>query len=213
VKTTITKLGNLLLIFSILGLFACEGPEGPQGPEGPAGPTGPTGATGATGPQGPAGEDGVDGVDGNANVITISLLYEDITWTVGTYLGYEANTFTITDNAVNQDIIDHGTVLAYCNFDGVWFSLPMVWLNETGTGLRSVIHSYVLNTITLYAFQTGGALDPADISEYRFLLVTDNTVTGTKGCSAEKTITENLGKAGIDVRDYYQVMDYFGLEY
>lgn len=206
-KTTTIKLGNLLLIFAILGLFACEGPEGPQGPEGPEGPAGATGATGATGPQGAA------GVDGNANVTTISLLYEDITWTAGTYLGHDANTFTMTNDAVNQDIIDHGTVLAYCNFDGVWFSLPMVWVNEAGTGLKSVIHSYVLNTITLYAFQSGAVLDPVDISEYRFLLITDNTVTGTKSGTTGKAITKELSKAGVDISDYYQVMNYFGLKY
>ena len=178
-------------MIAIIGLFACEGPEGPQGPQGETGatgPQGPTGPVGATGPQGPAGEDGTDGingVDGNANVTIISLLYADITWTAGTYLGSDANTYTMTDDAVNQDIIDHGTVLAFCNFDGVWFSLPMVWINEAGTGLRSVIHSYVLNNITLYAFQPGGVLDPADISEYRFMLITDNTVTGAMGESAE----------------------------
>ena len=206
-KKTILKLGNLLFVIILAGVFACEGPEGPQGPAGPTGPTGPTGATGATGPQGPA------GADGNANVTMVSLLETEITWTVGSYLGRTANTFSFTENGVNQDIIDHGTVLGYCYLSGVWWALPFTWENSAGTSRQYVFHSYSLNTITLYAYQTSGVLDPSLISEYRFLLITDNTVVAAKGESAEKAIIEKLNKAGIDVADYYEVMDYFGFEY
>jgi len=201
VKTTIFKLGNLLLLLALAGLFACEGPEGPQGPVGP---------TGATGPQGPA---GADGEDGNANVVTISLLGADITWTVGDYLGRLANVYSLTDNAVNQDIIDHGTVLGYfyIDFFETWYPMPFIWENEAGTIKQYVLFTYSLNTITLYAFQSSGVLDPG-LTEYRFLLITDNTVTA-KGESSDKAIIEKLTKAGVDVNDYYSVMDYFGLEY
>jgi len=204
VKTTIFKLGNLLLVLALFGLFACEGPEGPQGP---AGPTGPTGPTGATGPQGPA------GADGNANVTTIILLSEDITWIADQYLGRPANSYSLTDDAVNQDIIDHGTVLGYIKLAGVWHQLPWAWVYTGGTYAEYVVHTYSLNTITLYAYQTDGVLNPAGIFEYRFLLITDNTVTGAKGQSAEKIIIEKLTKAGVDVNNYFEVMDYFGLEY
>lgn len=201
-KTTIFKLANLLFIFALAGLFACEGPEGPQGPQGPEGPQGPQGV------QGPAGE------DGNANVITISLLADDITWTADEYLGRTANVYILTDDAVNQDIVDHGTVLAYCHtLEGMWISLPFVWTNDAGTELMCVLHSYELNTITLYAFQSSGVLDPDGITEYRFMLITDNTVTAPKGTSTEKFIKEKLTKTGVNINDYYEVIDYFGLEY
>jgi len=203
VKTTIFKLGNLLLVLALAGLFACEGPEGPQGTTGPAGPTGPTGATG---PTGPAGE------DGNANVTMVSLLYADITWTVGDYLGRDANTYSLTDNAVNQDIIDHGTLLGYFYLSPNWYSFPFIWYYDQ-TYSQYVIFSYSLNTITLYAYDTFGAYDPNAITEYRFLLITDNTVTAPKGESAEKAIIEKLTKAGVDVTNYYEVMDYFGFIY
>jgi len=206
-KKTIFKLGNLLLIMALAGIFACEGPEGPEGPTGPQGPTGPTGATGPAGPTGPAGE------DGNANVTTVSLLYDDITWTAGSYLGRTANTFSFTENGVNQDIIDHGTVLGFCYLGGNWWAMPFTWENETGTSRQYIFHSYSLNTIALWAYQTSGVLTPNAVSEFRFLLITDNTVTAAKGESAEKAIIEKLTKAGVDVTDYYAVMDYFGLEY
>ena len=208
-KTSIFKLGNLLLVFALFGLFACEGPEGPQGP---AGPTGPTGATGATGPQGPAGP---AGEDGNANVTIVTLSSGDITWVAGTYLGRTANVYSFTETGVNQDIIDHGTVLGYCyvSYEGLWYPLPFTWENSAGTSRQYILFGYSLNTITLYAYQTSGVLNPSALTEYRFLLITDNTVTAPKGESSEKAIIEKLTKAGVDVTDYYAVMDYFGLEY
>jgi len=203
VKTTIFKLGNLLLVLALLGLFACEGPEGPQGPAGPAG---------ATGPQGPAGP---AGADGNANVTIVSLLYDDITWTAGSYLGRAANVFSFTENGVNQDIIDHGTVLGYCYvaWEGIWYPLPFTWENLSGISRQYVLFGYTLNTITIYAYETSGVLDPSAITEYRFLLITDNTVTAAKGESAEEAIIAKLKKEGVDISDYYEVADYFGLEY
>lgn len=195
------------MLFALAGLFACEGPEGPQGPAGPTGPTGPAGATGPQGPAGPAGD------DGNANVIIVSLLNDDITWVEGSYLGRTANTFSFTEDGVTQDIIDHGTVLGYCYLSGVWWIMPFTWENTAGTSRQYVFHSYSLNTITLWAYQTTGVLDPSAIDEYRFLLITDNTIVAAKGESAEKAILSNLAKAGVDIKNYYDVMDYYGLEY
>jgi hypothetical protein len=43
---------QLLAVFLVLGLAACEGPVGPQGPAGPAGPMGPAGPQGPMGPPG-----------------------------------------------------------------------------------------------------------------------------------------------------------------
>jgi len=188
-------------MLTIIGFFACEGPEGPQGPEGP---------TGAIGPAGPAGE---DGQDGNANVISVTLLETDITWTEGTYLGRTTNTYSFTESGVDQDIIDHGTVLGYCYLSPNWYIMPFTWENSAGTSRQYVFHAYSLNTITLYAYQTSGVLDPGLISEYRFLLITDNTVTSAKGESTEEAILAKLEKEGVDFNNYYDVIDYYGLEY
>ena len=206
-KKTIVKLRNLAILFALASLISCEGPEGPKGPAGPKGDTGPTGPTGATGPA------GQDGQNGNANVKTISLLGSDITWIEGDYLGRIANTFSLTNSAVNDDIINHGAVLGYCFMFEAWFALPMIWEDNDGALRQYVVHSYSPNTITLYAFQTGDVLDPSVITEYRFLLITDNTVIASKGNSSEKDILERLTKAGVDVSNYNQVRDYFGVAY
>ena len=207
-KKTIVKLRNLAILLALASLISCEGPEGPKGPAGPKGDTGDTGPTGATGPA------GQDGQNGNANVKVLSLLGTDITWIEGDYLGRIANTYSLANSAVNDDIMNHGTVLGYCFMFEAWVPLPFTWEDNDGAIRQYLVHSYSPNTITLYAFQTGGVLDPTGaVEEYRFMLITDNTVTGSKGTSAESDILIKLMKAGVDVDNYYDVMDYFGLKY
>jgi hypothetical protein len=210
VKTKIFNLRNLLFILAIGGLFACEGPEGPMGP---AGQKGDQGIQGVAGPQGPAGEDGQDGEDGkdgNANVTIISLLSEDIIWEEVDFYERPANTFSIENEAVNKDIIDHGVVLGYCNIENLWYQLPFSYIDASY--VEYVFHSFSLNTITLFAYSTDGALDPSAIGEYRFVLITDNTIT-TKGASAEDSILGKLKEAGVDVNNYYEVLEYYGVKY
>jgi hypothetical protein len=206
------KLMNLAILVAFIGFVSCEGPEGPEGPAGPKGDKGDTGATGADGADGADGATGADGQNGNANVKTINLLSTDITWTEGDYLGRVANTFTLTNDAVNADIIDHGVVLGYCKL-AVWYQLPFTWESNDGSSREYVLHNYELNKITLIAYETNGVLSPDAITEYRFLLITDNTITGGKGASSDKDILSKLFKNGVDVSNYYEVMDYFGLDY
>ncbi len=205
-KNSIVKLRNLLIMTAVAGLFACEGPDGPMGPAGPKGDTGPIGPIGQTGPA---------GKDGNANVTVVSLLSKDITWLEGEYLRRPANFYSIEDAPVNDDIVDHGVVLGYCSIYDNWHLLPLTWENSDGTERQYILHSYSLNTITLYAYQTSGVMepDPLVITEYRFMLITDKTVTGTKGTSAEKTILMKLEKAGVNVNNYHEVLDHFGLKH
>lgn len=198
-KKAIFNLRNLLFMLALGGLVACEGPEGPEGPAGQKGDQG------VAGPEGPAGE------DGNANVTIINLLSENITWEEGDYLGRVANTFTLTSDAVNEDIIDHGVVLGYFNLFDTWYQLPFTWEKGDGSSRQYILHTCALNTITLYAYETTGALDVSIIPEYKFLLVTDNTVS--KGASSEYSILSKLNDAGVDVNNYYDVLKYYGVKY
>lgn len=205
-KTILMKTRILMVIFALAGLVACEGPEGPAGPQGPKGDTG------ATGTAGPAGQAGENGTNGNANVRILNLLSSNITWIEGEYLGRIANVFSFTNALINDDIINHGTVLGFCYMFEEWRSLPFIWEDIDGITRQYVMHTYSPNTITLYAFQTGDVLDPGEITEYRFMLITDNTVTGSKGEKSGNNILEKLTLAGVDPGNYYQVMKYFGLE-
>jgi hypothetical protein len=196
-KNSILKLKYLAGFLLMVGLFACEGPPG---------------ADGLNGTNGTNGVDGQDGADGNANVTIVNLAYADITWTSGSYLGRTANIFDLTEPLVTQDIIDHGTVLGFYYISSRWWALPFYWETNGGSSTQYVQHSYALNTISLYAYSTTGVLDPNAITQYRFLLITDNTIM-TKSASSGKNILEKLGNAGVDVNSYYELMDYFGLEY
>jgi hypothetical protein len=211
VKTKIFNLRNLLFILAIGGLFACEGPEGPMGP---AGQKGDQGIQGVAGPQGPAGEDGEDGEagkDGNANVTMIRLLGDDVIWEEGEYLGRPANTFSLEAKAVNSDIVNHGLVLGYCRMVNLWYQLPFIYVFDASY-VQHIFHTFSLNTITLFAYDTDGVFEPNMINEFKFLLITDNTIT-TKGASAENSILGKLKEAGVDVNNYYEVLEYYGVKY
>lgn len=192
--------GLAVLMISIVLVFVsgCEGPEGPTGPQG------------QQGPQGDAGPQGPQGPSGNANVVSISIDDADITWSAGTYLGRTSNVFTYTDEAIDQDIIDHGTVIGYLLLFGEWYLMPLIWENTAGTSRQYILYTYNLNTINLYAFQTSGVLTPGT-TEYRFLLITDNTVMGKT--SSEGNIVDRLKSSGVDINNYYEVMNHFGLEH
>ena len=191
-RTTISKFKYLFIMIVIAGLASCKGEIGPIGP------------------------DGTDGTDGNANVTTISILASDMTWTPGgDYLGREAEVFTLDTIAVNQDIIDHGAVLGYCHllftsYDE-WLVLPFHWEGTSGN-TSNVVYTFNLNEINLYAYITSSGWNPNGlIPEYRFILITDDTIS--KSISSEQGILNKLENAGVDVNDYYQVMDYYNLEY
>ncbi len=171
--------------------------------------SGDDGADGVDGATGSIGTSGTNGTDGNANVTTISLPYEDITWTTGLFLGRTSNVFTLSESAVTQDIIDHGTVLGYAKLYDLWYPLPFTWENSAGSERQHITHTYSLNNITLYAYKTSGVLNPSVVSEFRFMLITDNTVTG-RSSSIENIINE-LAVANVDVNDYYAVCAYYGI--
>jgi hypothetical protein len=88
-----------------------------------------------------------------------------------------------------------------------------MWESNDGSSRQYILYTHSLSTITLFAYGTEGVLYPDLITEYRFLLITDNTITGGKGVSSEKDIITKLTEAGVDTTNYYEVMDYFGLSY
>ncbi len=206
-KKPIAKLSYFVFLFALAGFVSCKGPEGPEGPTGAKGDTGATGVTGATG------STGATGANGNANVKSIILLSSDITWIEGDYLGRTANTFALEDTLVNSNIINHGAVLGYCYLNEEWYPLPFTWESDDGSLRIYLTFTYSLNTISLYAYETDGVMNPSAIEKYRFLLITDNTVMIGKGTSAENEILAKLSKNGVDINNYHSVMDYFSLDY
>lgn len=174
-----SRLGHFTLLAALVALPACEGPTGPQGE------------------------------DGNANVTTVSLDAADITWTEGDFLGRVANEYTFSPSAVTQDVVDHGTVLGYFNLFGeTWHPMPWTWENDAGTIRQYLTFTYDVEEITLYAYETSGVLNPG-VTEFRFLTMTDNTVTAS--ASSDESIEARLEAAGVDIGNYHEVAAYLGV--
>lgn len=183
----------------MITFIGCEGPTGSDGPQGPQG------AQGEQGPEGPAGE------DGNANITIITLNNTEIEWEEGSHLGRVANTFSFTAEEVNQDVMESGTVIGYAKISDIWYPLPFNWENSSGSTRQYVLFSFALETINLFAYTSDGVIDPINITDYRFLVLTDASIPG-KINNEDQSVLEKLKSAGVNVANYHEVMNYFGLE-
>ena len=119
---------KLLLISTLVSLFACQGPEGPVGPQGikgDSGIAGPAGPAGADGAPGADGLPGANGLDGNANVASTGWLNVNMdntrinkynyTKASGEIYQTYVNFTTLNDNApfMTQELIDNSVILTY----------------------------------------------------------------------------------------------------
>ena len=190
---------SVFVLLLSISISSCKGDDGAVGP------------AGADGIDGTNGTNGSDGADGNANVTIITLDNTDVTWVAGSYLGRNSNTFTLTDNSVSQDIIDHGIVLGYVELSSQWYTLPLIW---SGSEYQHILNTYALNTINLYAYRdSGNGLLAPGITTWKFLLITDNTVAGRNvNIDSKQLIKNELENAGVNINDYYAVCDYYGID-
>lgn len=142
------------------------------------------------------GEQGIPGQDGNANVK--SFLYEDVELKVG-----ESNPFAIS--ALTQDVLDYGAVLGYItDSDGLWFPLPYSF----GGNELNIFYMYEGALITNSTF----ALPSID---YRFVVIEGKSSNGGKnseGKSASQVIYDELKNAGVDIKDYNAVANYYNIK-
>lgn len=180
-----------------------------NGCEGPAGEVGPAGSNGTNGTDG---SDGSNGTNGNANVTVISLKKADLTWTAGSYLGRTSNVFELNASEVDQDIIDSGTVLGYLFISGFWMPMPFTWEKADGSERQYILFQYKLESIKLFSYRTSGVLNPGSVLEYRFMLITDNTVTSGGRVSSDEGVLDRLNDAGVDINNYEEVCQYFGID-
>ncbi|NOZ35797.1 MAG: collagen-like protein [Chlorobi bacterium] len=192
-KTT-QKLMYVIMIAVIAAFASCKGETGPAGP------------AGADGTDGINGTDGTNGQDGNANVIASSWISPTWSATNATY-GY----FSYADAAITKDFLSTGVILSY-----------MDWYGDT-TNIYSVPYSYYQagNFISFddnllvgsikWFFSTSVNYTPNTGSKFRYVLIPASTTS--KSANPQQEILYNLDKVGVDVNNYYQVMDYYGLKY
>ncbi len=207
--TKILKSGLLLLVL-IFASCTKEGPQGDIGPIGPAGALGPAGPTGATGPTGSIGETGAngqDGEDGNANVTSMTF---DVSAASGT-------SYALSSEPLSTDQVENNVVLAYLKAGSDWYQLPNQRILTSSFSLID-ISTYMSASGSQYVFNLGfhrnGApfsISSSDLDTLKLVFIEENS--STPGKSAGNSQMQQLKNSGVDVSDYYQVMDYFGLDY
>lgn len=222
----VSKTTMKIILFGLMALAisitSCE-KEGLQGPAGPAGQMGQQGiqgtegpagqdgeAQGVPGPTGPAGSDGTngtDGADGNANVRTF--IY-DLT-------SFSGDEYSKIISEFTQEVLENDVVLSYIKKSISYYPIPTTNLNLGQAGGDVDVQVKLNNgSFTMEFFNSDSNISqPLNSGTLQSLKVVIIKSTGTT--SGKQTTKENiqnqLKNAGVDINDYYSVMDYFGLEY
>lgn len=188
----IYKASNLFVLFMLvlgLGLLGCEGPEGPTGPAGTQGPQG------EQGPQGP------EGSPGTANVI-----YSD--WFAIGDVSTPADTTLISRNytryhiqapELTQEIIDNGAVLVYYKLLGQITPLPFTIAGLGSDEDKLITYApFEPGRLTILSQELDNTAWSINLdTQFRYVFIPG-------GIPAKAKMP--------DLNNYYDVMDYFGID-
>ena len=184
-RTFVSRLFMLLLVVATVSI-SCKGPQGPEGPQGPQGP------------QGPA---------GNANVISSGWITPS--WVSGSYYSASAYKYDWSVSDLTQSIYDSGVILVYWkNWSGDVYLLPY-----TSNSQWVFMFTAKVGTITLWYYYIDGSSpssEPASSYKFRYVLIPQGTSSRPAGDI--NALRQDLARQGVDIDNYYQVCDYFGLQ-
>ena len=189
-RTSVSRLFMLLLVIATVSI-SCKGPQGPEGPQGPAGPQG---------PQGPA---------GNANVISSAWITPS--WVSGSYYGSQGYKYDWSVSDLTQSVYDSGVILVYWkNWQDEVYQLPINAGGAHDTYFNFYAH---VGSITLWAYNLDGTAmssAPPSSNKFRYVLIPQGTSSRPAGDI--NALRQDLARQGVDIDNYYQVCDYFGLQ-
>ncbi|MFX0558554.1 hypothetical protein ACOCEA_17260 [Maribacter sp. CXY002] len=192
-KNAIKFSKHLLMFLLTVFIISCDGKDGMDGVDGINGTAGPA---------------GVNGEDGNANVNTY--VY-DLSSESGSSIPVDLPELT-------QDVIDNDLIIGYLQNgagSGTYYPVPAsVWPNGTG-GFYDVASDIAVGKYWVHFYQVGTQtfMDVTSVELGKLKIVIAASTNTTTGKSGKESIRESLKSAGVDINDYYAVMDYFGLEY
>ncbi len=207
-KTT-QKLMYVILIAVIAAFASCKGEIGPVGP---------------AGTDGIDGQDGTNGQDGNANVQTY--VYNNPAWGA-TGSGMQIDMSSVLTN----EIIQNDVILGYVKSTDVSYVTLIpgdVWTGSVHRNYTMFVNgsptSYdnVLEySITIVSLELDGTYTPnanlKTMDWFKVVIIESTNTTTTDGNSknidSKQKIYDELKASGININDYYQVMDYYGLKY
>ncbi len=214
-KTIKTSFKFLTLLFVLASLtVACDGEDGMDGvdgldgAQGPAGADGLDGIDGVDGAQGPAGVDGADGEDGNANVFASPWIAADFP---DAYEFSQAS-FTIEEETITQEVVNTYTILTYFSFGDSFeqvFSVPFTEPLFRSFDMQMSVSVGEIILTELGNPDTVATIAPID-GFARYILIEPSN---TGGSAREADVVSVMQQQGVDINDYYQVIDYLGLHY
>lgn len=165
------------------------------------------GINGSIGATGPAGANGTNGEDGNANVNTFVF---DLSLKSGASIPSDLPELT-------QEVIDNDLIIGYLQ-NGVsttYFPIPAgVWPNGTG-GFYDIAVDIAVGKywVNFYEVGTQNLMSVVGDELGKLKIVIAESTSTTTGKTSKESIRSELKSAGVDINDYFAVMDYFGLEY
>ncbi len=203
---------------SVAGDNGPIGPKGEQGIQGEKGEAGVDGAaqelpgekgdTGATGPAGPKGESGTDGEngeDGNANVRVFK--YDLSKLSLGP--------FTQKIPEITADVLENDLILGYIKTNDRENSpIPTTRAKIAGRSDVDVAVNIEIGKYHYSLHRTGSSgyllVPEGSMEELKIIIARSSSILGK---SSQQNMLTQLKNAGVDVNDYHEVMDYFGLSY
>ncbi len=191
-KNLIFKVKYVVPAICILAIYSCS-----DGEDGAIGPEGPQGEQGITGVQGEQGIPGTNGQDGNSNVQTYVF---DTSADSGT-------TIRLNFPELTQDVLDNDVVLTYVLRDNnKYYPIPGISINHT---IEVELALEILD-IFFYERSTGNTVS---VSIGKYPLVKTIIIESTKKSKSSKyQILKDLEQANVDIYDYDQVVNYYGLK-
>ncbi len=231
-KTTMKFLASWLMVLaltmtscskdSVTGDLGPIGPKGEQGIEGEKGEKGEPGVdgaaqgipgekgdTGATGAVGTQGEQGVSGTDGNANVRTFKY---DISTDSGSSIYQSTPELT-------REVIENDLILGYLfAADGRVLPIPSAFITANRVSINVIVDlggdtsgGYYGVRFRLNDDSGGYEIHVGEFVELKVIIAKSSSIT--TGKSEATNVLTHLKSSGVDLDDYYAVMDYFELTY
>ncbi|OIQ21273.1 hypothetical protein [Lacinutrix sp. MedPE-SW] len=186
-KSTILKAKYFLLALLVAFTFSCSTEDGKDGE------------------QGPQGEQGIAGIDGNANVQTIT---------------FDASSFSGSFSSVSipqltQDVLQNDVVISYLtDSDNYWVPIPCPY---ESIGFDFAVHVILyeggLDLDYLDASNSTYSISAGDLQSLKVVIIESTSTTTGKNTNGKQQIYNELAQAGIDIKDYYAVCDYYGIAY
>ena len=189
----------ILLIAIVLNFTATSCVKGDKGDPG---------INGVDGIAGQNGTNGANGTDGNANVIASG--WTDINFSAS-WDGNDEASFVIADENITEEVVDTYALLGFTRFSSSSSTsasaMPFISLGqqyEIHNAMR--VGNYVVN-----AFVNDEIARPVPPTNHqvRYVLIAPSSTTGKSSTPS----LEQMKSDGVNVNNYKEVMDYFGLEH